>query len=99
MTGTIKLPQEDVFALACGDSVDGWSVLSHEIVDEWRWGNVYRLVIQKAGVPGTWAYDYREQSGDESYSSIDDEPDEIEFYRVVPRAKWVIEYVRPKEGE
>lgn len=94
----LKLPKDVAVALSHDDEVDGWKILSHEIVDEWRWGNVYELVVQKTGVLGIWAYTYRQQL-DGEYSDIDDEGDEVEFYRVVPRVKQVIEYVRAKEGE
>ncbi|WP_326554703.1 hypothetical protein [Micromonospora sp. NBC_01813] len=101
MSNRIKLPKDLVRELAYGDDVDGWMFVQREVIDTWRHGNIYELVIQAP--PGRnyhsalYAYTFREQQNGE-WSEFDDEGGEIELYRVKPVVKTVIHYVPAREG-
>lgn len=66
-------------------------VRTNHFVEEWRWGNLYELVIKD--VAGNyWRTCYRESSGDGDWRTFDDGGVMV-FTRVVPREKVVTKYV------
>lgn len=67
--------------------------VKNEFFEEWRWGNVNELIIKDL-VGNYWRTLWREQSGDNYWNTFED-GGTIEFERVVPKEKVVIDYVLP----
>jgi hypothetical protein len=66
-----------------GDADGPWVVVSSEIVDTWRWGNVKEVVLRHND--GThWSQTYQVGTPDKYYNSLDDEGEEIELVQVWP---------------
>lgn len=91
---SLELDAEEVRLLAYDDSdSELFEFVRNEFVEEWRWGNLYELIIKDL-VGNYWRTYWRDSSGDGDWKTFDD-GGTIEFERVVPREKVVIEYVRP----
>jgi len=91
----MKLPKNDAFKLMAGGGVDGYSYVTLNIIDEWRWGNVYELIISDSEGK-FWATTYQEQSGDNYYNSLEDYS-EVEFYQVEAVEVKTVEYRKIKD--
>lgn len=91
-TERLELDAEVVRYLAYDDSDSVlYEHVRNEFVEEWRWGNLYELIIKDL-VGNYWRTYWRDSSGDGDWKTFD-EGGTIEFKRVVPREKVVIEYV------
>lgn len=51
--------------------MDGFQVVSKEIIDEYRWGVIYEIILQD-GAGNFWIFDYQEQVGDHYHNSLED---------------------------
>lgn len=93
-TECLEIDAEEARCLAYADSdTKLYEYVRNDFYDEWRWGNIYELIIKDL-VGNYWRTYWRDSSGDGDWKTFDD-GGTIEFERVVPREKVVIEYVRP----
>jgi hypothetical protein len=65
--------------------------VSVEVIDEWRWGNVYEAIILEKDTGKYWSTDFRVQTGDNYYNDLD-EVSETQFVQVEPYEKVIVEY-------
>lgn len=91
----LVLSGQDAISASCGD-LEGFKLVNNDIIDEWRWGNVYEITIKREGEDRLWGTTYREQSGDNYHNSLEDE-DEVEFYPVVAEEVMTVVYKRLKD--
>lgn len=95
---TLTINKDVVLELSLDGEVDEqYTMVALEYLGDWRWGTEHRLVIQDQN-GSFWAIEYREQSGDNYYNSLDDEVDEegnVELYEVVPEQIVTTVYRRP----
>jgi hypothetical protein len=92
---TITIDPKESIKLSAWHNTDSYQTVSCEVIDEWRWGNVYELVV-KDSEGKFWATVYKEQSGDNYYNFMEDE-DEVEFYQVEPVEVVKVTYRRIKD--
>ncbi len=85
----ISVESSRALKLACGDKDDLYEHVQQEIIDEWRWGNVYELIVRNKKDGTLWGFTYQEQSGDRYHNSLENEP-MTEFYQLEARkvVKW-----------
>jgi hypothetical protein len=71
---------------------DDYEVIKEDIVETWRWGNLYETIIKdKDG--NFWGVTFRVQEGDNYHHEFED-LDEVEFYSVVPKEITTVVYKR-----
>lgn len=94
MNNSFVLDSEIAYTLSCADEVDGYELITQDVVGEWRWGNVYRLVF-KDHEDKLWEFTYKEQSGDHYWCSIDpSETKSVTCFAVKAVEVVTTEYVR-----
>lgn len=91
----MKLPSKDA-RMAVYEGTDKYESIQCEVVDEWRWGNLYEAVIQDKETEKYWSVTFRVQTGDNYYNELD-EYDEVEFTEVKPFEKVTVEYRAVKD--
>ena len=69
-------------ALITEEEAEGYDLVKTEIIGEWRWGVVNQVIITDS-LGNFWATTYRETTGDEYYTSLDD-AGKVKLDRVVP---------------
>jgi hypothetical protein len=74
---------------------DDYELVSDEIIDEWRWGNLYESIIKDED-GNLWGSTYRVQTGDNYHHEFED-LDEVEFYPVKAVEVKKIVYKRIKD--
>lgn len=92
---TMTLPSNEA-TQAIYEKNDKFESVSEEVVEEWRWGNIYESVILEKETGKYWSVTYRVQSGDHYYHEFED-LDEVEFYQVEPHEKTTVEYIKVKD--
>jgi len=55
-----------------GQIYEDYRVVAKDVVDEWRWGNVYLLVFNEVETQDFWGFTFQTSSGDGEYTSFDD---------------------------
>jgi len=81
--------------LAVGGDHQDYELVHNEIIDEWRWGNIYQSVI-KDSEGKLWEVSYRVQSGDNYHHEFED-LGTVEFYPVEAKEVTTVTYVRIKD--
>lgn len=92
MSQEFKLDKETLSELMIKSNTDGWEVKEHAVIDEWRHGNIYRVVAHHPD-HGYIAYEWQDQQN-QKWSSFEDEPDPVAVDRVQPQEVIVTKYVR-----
>lgn len=81
--------------LAVGGDHDDFDVVSDKVIDEWRWGNVYKTIIKDAD-GNLWGVNYRVQTGDNYHHEFEN-VNEVDFYPVVAKEVTTVVYERLKD--
>ena len=81
--------------LAVGGDHQDYELMYRDIIDEWRWGNIYQSII-KDSKGKLWGADYRIQAGDNYHHEFED-LDTVEFYPVEAKEVTTVTYVRIKD--
>lgn len=90
----LVLKSEDA-RLAVGGDHEDYELVVEDIVDTWRWGNIYEAVIKDAE-GNLWQTAYRVQEGDNYHHEFED-MNEVEFYPVEAKEVTTVKYVRLKD--
>lgn len=96
MTDKLVLDSERAIALTVGELDDEYEYVDSEFAGEWRWGVSYQVVIKDKKQGKLWGVTYREQVGDNFYSSLED-GGTVHFYPVEAVEVTSYEYKRIKE--
>lgn len=75
-----------------GREFESYKVVAKEIVDEWRWGNVFQVVFTDES-DRFWAFTFHDSSGDSEYVEFDDWGETHEVEEVVAIPVTIIKYV------
>jgi hypothetical protein len=93
----LKIKGSDLRLLRGEEIVEGWMVCKDEIVDTWRWGDVYEIVLLHSSST-FWLFRYRtERTNDEFRVLIPEGDEEVELYEVEPHTTVVTVYKRKGE--
>jgi len=81
--------------LAVGGDHQDYELIHDEVIDEWRWGNIYQAII-KDSEGKLWGVDYRVQTGDNYHHEFED-MDTVEFYPVEAKEVTKVIYAQAKD--
>jgi hypothetical protein len=87
----------DLDLLLAGEEATPYKYITQTVVDEWRWGYVYEVIIKDSD-ENFWGYTYKEQVGDEYWTSFSD-TEFVQFYRVFPKEVVTTKYVRNPDDQ
>jgi hypothetical protein len=90
----MKMKSEDAKYATYGD-LEGYELVTSDIIEEWRWGVLYTTVIKDPDGK-FWSVTYRIQTGDNYYHEFEDS-DEVEFTQVEPVEVVTIKYKPVKD--
>jgi hypothetical protein len=94
----VEISRETLRDLIHGSGQDEeWKVLDQVILDHWRWGTVSQIALENKGTGEKYGFTYRESSGEDGYTSLDDEPSTIEMYPI--KTELVIRFIRADSQE
>ncbi len=94
----VTISSETAQKLTAYDKTDVYETVDKDVVDEWRWGNVYELIARNKQDGTLWGFTYREQSGDHYYNSLEEE-NEVEMYQLQAKQVVTTVYERVPEPE
>ncbi len=92
------ISSELAMKLITADKNAPYKWVSTDVIDEWRWGNVYETVVQDKQDDTFWGFTYQEQSGDHYHNSLEDD-DETEMYQLVATEVVKVVFARAPEPE